>query len=62
MNRIERILMKLAFLHFILLMLAQIVIHEWNVLPELNKITFYEGVNKQNHTEIVEVLNNRQDG
>jgi hypothetical protein len=59
MNRIERILMKLAFIHFILLMLAQIVIHEWNALPELNKITFYEGVNKQNHTEIVEVLNNR---
>ncbi|WP_409251196.1 YpfB family protein [Bacillus sp. SCS-153A] len=59
MRRVERILIKLAFLHFILLLITQLVFHGWNVLPELNKLTFYEGVNKQEHTEIIEVLNNR---
>jgi hypothetical protein len=60
LNRIERILIKLAFFHLILLLLAQVVFHGLDFLPEMNKLTFYEGVNKQEHTEIVDVLNNGQ--
>ncbi|MGM0845981.1 MAG: YpfB family protein [Bacillota bacterium] len=59
MKRIDRILIKLAFFHFILLLVIQVVFHGLNILPELNKLVFYEGVNKQEHTEIIEVLNNR---
>lgn len=58
MKRVERIIVKLAFLHFILLLITQVVFHGLDFLPELNKLTFYEGVNKQEHTEIIEVLNN----
>ncbi|WP_421379276.1 YpfB family protein [Bacillus salacetis] len=61
MKRIERLLIKLAFLHFVLLLITQIVFHGLDFLPELNKLAFYEGVNKQEHTEIIDVLNSQKD-
>jgi hypothetical protein len=59
---IERILIKLAFIHFILLLVIQMAFHAFQVLPEMNKLAFYEGVNKQEHAEIIEVLNNGTGG
>jgi hypothetical protein len=60
MKRIERLLIKLAFFHFVLLLITQIIFHGMDFLPELNKLAFYEGVNKQEHTDIIEVLNNQK--
>jgi hypothetical protein len=57
LNRIEKILIKLAVFHFVLLIIAQVAFHGLDFLPEVNKLAFYEGVNKQEHTEIVDVLN-----
>ncbi|MGD6803368.1 YpfB family protein [Rossellomorea vietnamensis] len=62
MKAVERIIIKLAFFHFILLLVIQIAVHAFQFLPEMNKLAFYEGVNKQEHSEIIEVLNNRTEG
>ncbi|TMU86739.1 hypothetical protein FGG79_00905 [Bacillus sp. BHET2] len=59
MKSIERILIKLAIIHFILLIAVQFVFHELNVLPELHKIVFYEGVEKMEYSEIVETISGR---
>ncbi|WP_201713337.1 YpfB family protein [Rossellomorea arthrocnemi] len=56
MKRVERILIKLAIMHFILLLAVQFVFHQMNILPELHKIVFYEGVEKMEYSEIVETL------
>ncbi|WP_240628562.1 YpfB family protein [Bacillus salacetis] len=56
---IESILIKLALFHFVLLVIAQVIFHGLDFLPEMNKLAFYEGVNKQEHTEIVDVFNAR---
>ncbi|KSU63488.1 cytidylate kinase [[Bacillus] enclensis] len=58
MRAIERILIKLAIIHFILLLAIQFVFHELNILPELHKIVFYEGVEKMEYSEIVETISN----
>ncbi|WP_240189904.1 YpfB family protein [Bacillus sp. P14.5] len=58
MRAIERIIIKLAIFHFILLLVIQVAFHAFHFLPEMNKLAFYEGVNKQDYTEIIEVLNN----
>ncbi|OIU71219.1 YpfB family protein [Rossellomorea aquimaris] len=56
MKAVERILIKLAIIHFILLLAIQLVFHELNVLPELHKIVFYEGVEKMEYSEIIETI------
>ncbi|OXS58664.1 hypothetical protein B0G93_11369 [Bacillus sp. V-88] len=55
-KRVERILIKLAIIHVILLIAVQFVFHQLNVLPELHKLVFYEGVEKMEYSEIVETL------
>ncbi len=59
LKSIERILIKLAIIHFILLIAVQFVFHELNILPELHKIVFYEGVEKMEYSEIVETISGR---
>lgn len=56
---VERILIKLAIIHFILLIAIQFVFHELNILPEIHKIVFYEGVEKIEYSEIVETLSGK---
>ncbi|PFA70017.1 hypothetical protein CN378_01540 [Bacillus sp. AFS015802] len=59
MKTVERILIKLAIMHFILLIAVQFVFHQLNILPELHKIVFYEGVDKMEYSEIVETISRR---
>ena len=59
MKTVERILIKLAIIHFILLIAVQFVFHQLNILPELHKIVFYEGVEKMEYSEIVETISGR---
>ena len=62
MKLIERILIKLAIIHFILLLGFQVLFHEFNFFPVFHKIIFYEGVEKMEYSEIVETLSRRRAG
>lgn len=57
MKTIERIMMKLVVVQFLFLLLAQIFIHKWDLLPELKEITQYEGVTENNFSELLETFN-----
>ncbi|MFD2679529.1 YpfB family protein [Bacillus seohaeanensis] len=61
MKRVERILIKLVFIHFLFLLAVQFFIHKLEVLPEVNKIVFYEGVEKMKYSEIIETLSGKVD-
>ncbi|WP_316569774.1 YpfB family protein [Neobacillus sp. YIM B06451] len=52
----ERILIKAAVAQFIFLLIAQIFIHRFGILPELKTITQYEGTGKMNHSDMLEVF------
>lgn len=60
MKTIERIMMKLVIVQFLFLLLAQIIIHKWDLLPELKEITQYEGVTENNFSELLESFNGRE--
>lgn len=57
MKTIERIMVKLVIVQFLFLLVAQVVIHKWNLLPELKEITQYEGVTENNFSELLETFN-----
>jgi hypothetical protein len=59
MKLIERILLKIIVIQFILLLLTQLIFHEWNSFPELQQLTPYEGVTENNLTEILETFSNQ---
>ncbi|MFC7783522.1 YpfB family protein [Rossellomorea sp. GCM10028870] len=56
---VERILINLVIIHFILLIAVQFAFHQLNIFPELHKIVFYEGVEKMEYSEIVETLSGK---
>ncbi|WP_170007495.1 YpfB family protein [Bacillus fonticola] len=56
MQRGERIVKKLVFIHLALLIIIQGWFHRPDVLEEWKSITFYEGVTKQNFTNILETF------
>lgn len=57
MKTIERIMIKLAITQFLFLVLAQVVFHHFDLLPELKEITQYEGVTENNFSEFLETFN-----
>jgi Family of unknown function (DUF5359) len=59
MKTVERILIKLIVIQFIFLVSAQLFFHKLNIFPELKQITQYEGVSKNNFTEIIETFQGR---
>ncbi|MBA4536061.1 DUF5359 family protein [Bacillus aquiflavi] len=59
MKFIERILIKLMIVQLFFLLLAQLFLHEMNLFPELKQITEYEGVGKDNFTEVIETFHGR---
>lgn len=56
LKTIERILIKVIFVQFIFLLFSQLVFHHFNLLPELNQITQYEGVSGDSYTKILETF------
>jgi hypothetical protein len=56
MNRIDRILIKVILTQFLILLLSQVVLHQWNAFPELKQLTKYEGVNKNSVTEFLQTF------
>ncbi|WP_062356280.1 YpfB family protein [Bacillus kwashiorkori] len=57
MKRVERILVKIIVVQFILLLACQIFFHHLNAFPELKKLTLYEGVNENNFSKVLETFN-----
>lgn len=56
MRLIERWLIKIIVIQFVFLLLTQLVFHKWNILPELQQITQYEGVANNSFTELLETF------
>lgn len=59
MKTFERILIKIIMIQFIFLVLSQFVIHKFQVLPELNQLTQYEGVTENNFSQVLETFQGR---
>lgn len=56
MHVMERILLKIVIIQFVILLFTQLFIHQWHVFPELQQITQYEGVTENNLTKIIETF------
>ncbi len=59
MRLIERWLIKIIVIQFMFLLLTQLVFHKWNILPELQQITQYEGVANNSFTELLETFSKK---
>ncbi|WP_017755604.1 YpfB family protein [Calidifontibacillus oryziterrae] len=57
MRIIEKYILRFIVLHFILLIISQWLLSYQSLAPYLNKIIYYEGVMKDQYTEIVETMN-----
>lgn len=56
MKTFERILIKIVMVQFIFLVLSQVVLHKFHVLPELSQLTQYEGVTENNFSQVLETF------
>jgi hypothetical protein len=56
MKFLDRVLLKIIIIQFFILLCTQVLFHQWNVLPELQQITQYEGVTENNITKILETF------
>jgi hypothetical protein len=59
MRLIERWLIKIIVIQFIFLLLTQLVFHQWNIFPELQQITQYEGVANNSFMELLETFSTK---
>jgi hypothetical protein len=59
MKTVERVLMKVAVIQFVLLLLAQLIFHQLDAIPQLKQITKYEGVTKNSMTKIIETISKK---
>lgn len=59
MKFVERCLVKLIILQFIILLFTQLIFHKWSSFPELQQITQYEGVSEDNYTEFIETFSGK---
>lgn len=57
MKVFERILVKVIIIQFIFLVLGQLFFHQLDVLPQVDQLTKYEGVNESTFTEILQTFN-----
>ncbi|WP_066366518.1 YpfB family protein [Neobacillus fumarioli] len=53
MLKAERFLIKLTIIQFIFLVLSQLIFHQLDLLPQLNKLTKYEGVYNTTFTDFL---------
>jgi len=55
----ERIIIKIVIIQFLFLIFTQIFFHKLNIFPELKELSQYEGVTKDNFTQLLETFNGR---
>ncbi|MBS4173294.1 DUF5359 family protein [Bacillus sp. FJAT-49736] len=60
MKTIERLIIKIAILHFLLLIFFQFIFQNFQLIKDLQRITVYEGVNNQNETPIMDTWKNHE--
>ncbi|MBT2656416.1 YpfB family protein [Bacillus sp. ISL-18] len=56
MKTIERILIKVVIVQFIFLFLSQLLLHQFDIFPQIKHLTKYEGVNENSITEILQTF------
>lgn len=61
MKKVERIIMKLAVIQLVFLLFFQFIVHDGDTFLELKKLAKFEGVYRDNHEVIMEVLQNNID-
>ncbi|MGV3465763.1 MAG: DUF5359 family protein [Heyndrickxia sp.] len=54
MKTVERWMVKIVLFHFLLLVFFQFIFQHFQIIKDLQRITYYEGVNQQNETPIKE--------
>nr|WP_295972379.1 YpfB family protein [uncultured Bacillus sp.] len=59
MKLIERWLVKIIIVQAVMLLVAQLLFHKWNILPELQQITQYEGVANTSFAELLETFSKK---
>ncbi|MDP4161851.1 MAG: DUF5359 family protein [Bacillota bacterium] len=59
MKTAERLLTKIVIIQIFFLLLFQLVFHRLNVLPNVNHLTQYEGVNGKSYSQILEVFRHK---
>lgn len=57
MQRIERIILKIIVIQLIFLIVSQLLLHQLDFIPELERLSQYEGVTDQNFTNFLETFN-----
>lgn len=57
MKKVEKYIIKLLILHFIFLFIGQYLISNEEIAPFVSKMIYYEGVMRDQHTEIIETMN-----
>ncbi len=57
MKTVEKYIYKFVILHLIFLIIGQCLISNETLAPYLSKIVYYEGVMKDQYSEIVETMN-----
>ncbi|WP_299088302.1 YpfB family protein [uncultured Metabacillus sp.] len=62
MKRLERILIKLIIIQFIVLLCAQLLIQQSTIQPYLSRVVQYEGVNKITISEWLETFSQEKCG
>ncbi|KQL53689.1 hypothetical protein AN964_09370 [Heyndrickxia shackletonii] len=60
MKIVERWMIKIVICHVLLLLFFQFIFGQFQVMKDLQRITFYEGVNHQNETPIMETWKKNQ--
>jgi len=58
MKTIERWIFKIVIFHFLLLVFFQFVFQHIQIIKDLQRITYYEGVNQQKETPTRETWRN----
>nr|WP_108671107.1 DUF5359 family protein [Peribacillus acanthi] len=56
MKTFERILIKIIVIQFLFLLFFQLFFHKEDSFLELKKLAQYEGVNKDNYTNVLETM------
>ncbi|WP_458412672.1 YpfB family protein [Schinkia sp. CFF1] len=57
MKMVEKYIYKFVILHLIFLIIGQWLLSNHNLAPYLSKIIYYEGVMKDQYSEIIETMN-----
>lgn len=57
MKTVEKYIFRLMILHFVFLIVGQWLLSDQSLAPYLSKIIYYEGVMKDQYSEIIETMN-----